>query len=241
MVTLDYMTELFGFFFDISGDYAHFRHIFTQSFFETLLAPPKTTISGMLSAALGYDNEKQIIELNEKVLIGVKILSLKGFAREIVNIKNLKGGSIQFTPVYRNLIVKPTYRIFVSSEDKELIIKIYEALNAPKHPLYLGISEALAVIEKISSIDSLRQSSSTIVDSIAPVIDEENLPLHKINKGEIVIPARRYHTIKSFKLTKKGRMPQEYIDLIMFYGGYLEFKKAPINAFEIQNDRVPLF
>ncbi|MEM2741290.1 MAG: CRISPR-associated protein Cas5, partial [Nitrososphaeria archaeon] len=195
------MSELYGFFFDISGDYAHFRHLFTQSFFETLLAPPKTTISGILAAALGYIDEKEIIDLNERILTGVRILNVKGFAQEIINIKNLKGKTVQFTPVYRNLIVKPTYRIYLGSNDRKLIISIQDALKSPKHTLYLGISEALATIEKISPIDIVRKDSVLIIDSVAPITDEENLPLHKVNKRDFIIPARRYHTVKSFKLS----------------------------------------
>ncbi|MEM3398021.1 MAG: CRISPR-associated protein Cas5 [Nitrososphaerota archaeon] len=234
------MNKIYGFFFDISGDYAHFRHIFTQSFFDTLLAPPKTTISGILAAALGYDDEIEVIDLNERVLVGVKIIKMSGFAQEIINIKNLKEKTIQFTPVYRNLIVKPIYRIYLGLEDKELIHMTREALKSPKHPLYLGISEALATIENISPIDSIKEDSTLTIESITPVIDEGNLPSHKVDKRNFIVPARRYHTVKSFKLTKRGRLPHEYIDLIMFYGGYLEFKK-PIDVFQIQDERVALF
>lgn len=234
------MTKLYGFSFDITGDYAHFRHLFTQSFFETLLAPPKTTVSGLLAAALGLNEEKEVIELNNNILTGVKILGMEGFAREIIIAWNLKGGSIQPTPIYRNLIVKPHYKIFVASEDKEFLETIRQSLFRPEHPLYLGISEALATIKEVSRIVSIQASLTNIVRTIGYVIDKEKIPVHKVNNSEIIIPAKRYHTVKSFKLTKKGRIPDEYIDLVMFYGGYLEYKK-PVQSYNINGEMVALF
>jgi CRISPR-associated Cas5-like protein len=237
MASNSILDELYGFSFDIFSDYAHFRHVFTQSFFETLLAPSKTVVTGILGAALGY-GEKEIIELNDELSVGVEVLKIKGFAREMTTAINLKFGIPERTPVLRNLIIGPRYRLYVACK-KVLLDKLHKAIHEPAYPLYLGISECLAEVDNITSPKKLRIIKETNFQCVAP----KNGKIYGYKliapKVRVVVP-RVFKTVHSYTHTPKGRMPSKWIELIMFYNCELEFKE-PIDAFEFAGKKVCFF
>ncbi|MGB9659705.1 MAG: type I-E CRISPR-associated protein Cas5/CasD [Nitrososphaerales archaeon] len=230
--------ELYGFSFDIFSDYAHFRHVFTQSFFETLLAPSKTVATGLLAATLGL-GEKEAIGLNDELSIGVEVLKIGGFASEITTALNLKSGSIERTPTLRNLLISPKYRLYVACKDKTLLDKLHKAVNEPAYPLYLGISECLAEVANISPPKKLRPVKETDFQCLVPSNGKEyNYKLTQ-PRLRVVLP-RVFKTVSSYIYTPKGRKPLNYIDLIMFYNCMLKFKE-PIKAFKFEGKNVCLF
>lgn len=227
-MTSDSLPEsLYIFYFDVTADLAHFRDIFTQSFFKTLLAPPRTTVLGMLGASLGY-NEADTINRLSSVYVGVNILSVNGYAKDIMMAINQKkadaGGR---TPVMRTLLVKPLYRIFIGSEDERFIEEIREGLLAPTYPLYLGISDCLAYIKDISKVSRVNAKNSNRFSCIVPYDGTPYSYYSKDNDKIIFIP-EIVKTVHSFDITKKGKKPRRYIDLLMFYNCEVELKKSII-------------
>jgi CRISPR-associated protein Cas5t len=213
-----------SFYFDIHAELAHFRDIFTQSFFKTLLAPPRTTIIGMLGAALGLD-ESDTISLSDKLLVGSKILHLKGYAKEITTAVNLKrdGGR---TPVMRNLVVEPHYRIFVGSQDKGLILRLHDAIRAPIFSLYLGISECLASLANTSEVTNATLVKAKLFKCTVPLSSNVEYNTKVEEKGKTIFLPERARTVHSFVLLPNGRMPASYVNLLMFYNCAVELSKS---------------
>jgi CRISPR-associated protein Cas5 subtype I-B len=209
--------------FAISGQFAHFRDIFTQAFFETLLGPPRPTILGMIGAALGM-SERDVVELGKRLLVGFRIVEIRGFANEITTALNLKSPPTR-TPVLRSILVEPSYEICIASDDVGLLSRILQSLREPIYPLYLGISDFLAQVTKVDDVvSSLTRRTSKVLECVAPVTGEDKhiVKLQEPLSG-FYVPPRKYHTVHSFKLTPKGRQPNSHIDLLMFFKCDIEF------------------
>jgi len=221
--------------FEISGQFAHFRDVFTQSFFATLPGPPRTTILGMIGAALGL-GEAETIELGKKLLIGLKIIDIKGFANEVTTALNLKPPAKEKdeestptswptrTPVLRSLIVEPRYEVCVASIDTDLLSRIAEGLRSPFYPIYLGISDFIACVTRVDDTKILTKASRKTIDCATPVTSKDK-PIERLHGSlaGLYVPPRKYHTIHSFRLTPKGREHDRYIDLLMFFRCSVQF------------------
>ncbi len=231
-MSLDYLPRaLYTFYFDIRADFAHFRDIFTHAFFRTYLAPPRTTILGIIGASMGL-NEEDTIKLSDSLYTGTKILSISGIAREIVNVENQKEIGLK-TPTMRTLIVNPIYRIYIGGEDKALIERIRDSLLKPVYPLYLGITEFLANIKDISEIYySEKDNNTKYLSCIIPVVKYTTKIL---DKTKFMLLPEINKTVYSFKYTHKGREPSKYIDLVMSYNCKLELNES-IPSYFIKDD-----
>ncbi|GIU72271.1 MAG: hypothetical protein KatS3mg003_1750 [Candidatus Nitrosocaldaceae archaeon] len=223
-------------YFDITSDFAHFRDMFTHSYFRTLLAPPRTTVLGIVGAAKGL-NEEDTIALSEKLYIGIKILSLSGIAKEIITAINQKKANLT-TPIMRSLIVKPVYRIFVGSKDKDIINDILCALENPTYPLYLGISDYIAEIKMISDIYSTNLNTSDTFTCVIPINDIRFTTY--IEEGKMVFMPELNNTTYSFKRSPKGRVPDKYVKLLMFYNCKVKLEQL-VNVYYIDNEPICLF
>ncbi len=230
-MSLDYLPKsLYTFYFDIRADFAHFRDIFTHAFFRTYLAPPRTTILGIIGASIGL-NEEDTIKLSDSLYAGTKILSINGIAREIVNVENQKEIGLK-TPTMRTLIVNPIYRIYIGGEDKGLIERIRDSLLKPVYPLYLGITECLANIKDISDIYYCKKCDTKCFSCIIPALKYTSKIL---DKTKFVLLPEINKTVYSFKYTPKGREPLKYIDLVMSYNCKLELSESIPSYFIIDD------
>lgn len=231
--------NLYILYFDITSELAHFRDPFTHSFFKTLLVPPRTTILGILGAAKGL-NEEETINLSRQLYTGVIIRSLDGTAKEIVTAKNLKEQNLT-TPVMRTLLVRPVYRIFVGSTYQEIIEDILNAIKQPRYPLYLGISDHLAHISNISGIYYSKCITSDTFKCIVPMYNRLYLYSTFIEQGKIAFMPELNRTVYSFKYTTKGRVPERYINLLMFYNCSVRLNDGSIYAYNINGESICLF
>lgn len=224
-------------YFDITSDFAHFRDMFTHSYFRTLLAPPRTTVLGIIGAAKGL-GEKDTILLSDKLYVGVKILSLNGIAKEIITAINQKESKLTTTPIMRSLIVKPVYRIFVGSNNKDIINDILYAIQNPTYPLYLGISDCIAEIKTVSEMHDVNLDTCDLFKCIIPINDIGFTTY--IEEGKITFMPELNKTVYSFKYSSKGRIPDKYVKLLMFYNCKVKLE-SPVNAYYIDGEYICLF
>jgi CRISPR-associated protein Cas5h len=153
-------SRLYGFIADAEMPYfACFRKPTSTSLVLTYPVPPFTTIIGMVANALGYSRPnyfegiaklQEVLWLNLRPLTPVqrpsrelaKILKLVGEARE-----QRKPTSFPSSPMYKYFLVRPTFRLFVASEDNDTVMEIVEALRHPNRPLYFGQSDDMVTVE----------------------------------------------------------------------------------------------
>lgn len=223
---------MYGFKFEVEGDFAHFRDPSTQQILETFIGPPKSAVIGLIGAALGIPRG-DTKELYQKLKIGIIASRIEGWRKETVNIHNLKSSgkgngfsekykfkylnNNKVAPTLRKSIVNPRYDIGLFSEDKEFLNKVRDYLKKPIYPLYLGISEYLAWIPYISDTTKCeKKKAETNEEKIFQCFTpkpNEYIPYSK--EGFSIKPEVYKVPSKTYKEGKKRKT--EFIDLLMQY------------------------
>lgn len=153
------IAKLHGFIADAEVPYfACFRKVAATSVILTYPVPPFTTIIGMIANAIGV-SRPQYLEgirwLQSALWLNLRPLApLQRPTRELAKILKLVGEererrrptSFPSSPMHKYFLPKPSYRIFVASEDKEFIGEVVNSLRQPKRPLYLGQSDDMVIV-----------------------------------------------------------------------------------------------
>ncbi|HEC56530.1 MAG TPA: type I-B CRISPR-associated protein Cas5 [Candidatus Syntrophoarchaeum butanivorans] len=141
--------------FDVWGDYAHFRKIYTTSSPLSYSFPPRTTIAGLIGAIAGIDKEEYLgYFTKDRANIACRILSPIKKVRIGENLINTKDG--YFIPVRKTghqprtqvrfeFIKDPKYRIYFSHSDEKLYEKVKNHLKNHQsvYTPSLGLSELI--------------------------------------------------------------------------------------------------
>jgi CRISPR-associated protein Cas5h len=158
--------------FDLWGDYAHFRSIYSTSSPLTYSFSPKPSIIGILSAILGFDKRDYLNKFyNDKFWIALQIINPIKKIRITENFYDVKkwdpnkrvevilGNSKEIkkdiplvhTQIRLEMLKDPKYRIFFKHGDLKLMDKLKSLLenHAPEYTVTLGLSENLANFEYI--------------------------------------------------------------------------------------------
>lgn len=236
--------------FDIWSSYAYFRKGYTATSTLTYPFPSRTTISGLISAILGFEkNSYSDIFNEENSKISLRILNpIKKF-RLNLNYINTKEGFIlsdiksagKRTQIQAEFLKDVKYRIYLSLEDQKIMEDLLELLYNHKsiYTPYLGISECLAnfqmigddfiPIEEAKINVSVSEGGGIFIDSVVPQ-----------NNKIIIEPKKKYGVIKSPQFMNQDRIVTSYIE------HYYEENGKPIKIdsseyFKIGDDNVLFF
>ncbi len=192
--------SLKGLTFEIEGVYfVCFRKPTSTSTILTYPVPPFTTIRGFLANALGWNQDSYYRELRGDsrnllydLRIGIEVVSYGEPNAELAKILKLiprvSGYQRSFpsSPMHREFLVKPHYRIYISGPDS-MIEEIASALNSPQRPLYLGQSDDMIDYTQPSMV-KVEETKGTELDSIAegvhPDCDVLRLPRRFVPEGD---------------------------------------------------------
>lgn len=141
--------------------FACFRPPKTTSLIITYPIPPFTTLIGMLANAKGVhwcDYEHFSKEAEDKLLMNIRPLRVDKSQRELAKLLKLKeeeekgGGRITAfpsSPMYRYFLVRPSYLLYLASEERDYLTDLLSALRNPFRPLYLGQSDDMVVVDVV--------------------------------------------------------------------------------------------
>ncbi len=161
--------------FDLTGYMAHFRTFYTNSSSVSYGFPPRTVVIGIIAAILGRERDDYYELLSpESCQVAVSVINPVRKFLQTVNYVRTKRGTPPKGDDFDNFknalraylerkintyqvgieFVVPLkgelrYRIYFTSEDKELYDKLKRYLEEGKthYPVYLGLTELLADIE----------------------------------------------------------------------------------------------
>lgn len=170
------MPAMEGLVFDLVVPYfACFRKPTSTSVLATYQLPPFTTIRGLLACALGWGRWPDVSNktggrgrtggqpawmdfLQQELYLNIASLCqagnrpsrelaryLKLLARE-GRVEGRKLGSFPSSPIYKYFVVRPEYRIYVAGSDPQLLASIWQALNDPARPPYIGQSDDMVLV-----------------------------------------------------------------------------------------------
>lgn len=190
------------FFFSIKGiaTTASFRVPETHTFHQTLPLPPKTTIIGMIGAALGLnlENAHKHVDQN-KILVSV-YGKHKGIMKDLWNYRKLTGKEKSYTHediknrrhysiLIREYLCYNDFLVYFASEKLEPVEELRDAIFSPVYPLTAGSSDDLLKVCKISEIstvnaEKINQFEYTILPgdvskSYKPDVDFNVIPITK--------------------------------------------------------------
>lgn len=134
-----------------------------HTYHKTLIFPPKTTVCGMIGAAMGYSPQ----EVNEKILpqlkVAILIEAIAGEVKDLWKIKKVtnysKGDekmedcvvidnkSFYGAVLLRELLYQPQYTIYLTSENMELLKEVFVSLQNPQWALSLGREDELVKLQ----------------------------------------------------------------------------------------------
>lgn len=115
--------------------------------------PPKTTLCGLLGAAIGYD-EDRVSRLLIDTTVGVVENEREGIAKDLWRITKLKPGlSAETAVLIKEYFVHPRYIVYFAHKDKDDLEKWKNSFESPHYPLTLGSSDDLCIVKDPELID----------------------------------------------------------------------------------------
>jgi len=203
--------------FDIQGPVAHFRKFYTNSSSLSYAFPPRTTITGLIAGILGRQKDSYYDEFGSercKVAISVRTSSRK--IMQTVNYVRTKAlGELNLSAGHTQIpleIVLPSqnfqklrYRVYFYHHGKTLL-ELEEVLELGKfvYPPYLGLSEFIAEVKFIDSIEE--NQISRFSNPVTPVEIVTAVNVEQISKGGLIFEPGSGKTLQYMK----ERMPLEF-------------------------------
>lgn len=167
--------------FDLWGDYAHFKKHYTTTSPLSFPFPPRTTISGIISAIIGLDKEEYLAYFNrDSAWISLKLLAPIKKIRLGQNLIDTKKGFSkikQRTQIRIEYIKDPQYRIYFYHSDQENIyrpLKEHLKKHQSVYTVSLGLSELLANFNLVGEYSLHKTSPSNLIE-IDSIVPSENI------------------------------------------------------------------
>lgn len=151
--------------FDIAGKFAHFRKYYTNSSSLTYSIPPRTTISGIIAAVMGYERDSYYETFNsENAFIAVKKLSTNKKLIQTVNYMLAKTSSDIINPKKHTQIPyeiitddqKVRFRIYFYHKDENIMKQLEKRLIEKKYYYspYLGAASFNCSLEYVDYVEA---------------------------------------------------------------------------------------
>lgn len=152
--------------FKIKGLLNSFRVPFFRTYHKTFLAPPKTTVIGMLcNISLKPQKEFYDILNSDAILVSVIIDTIEGRTKDLWSYKTLQKGNMGKSVIRRDKLYIPSYTIYLKITDETLFEEILNSLRHPKNTPSLGLDDELAHIYDAQEIE-LDNNSTSRIDSV---------------------------------------------------------------------------
>ena len=200
--------------FEIEGFLNSFRVPFFKTYHKSFLAPPKTTIIGLL-CNISLKSQKEFFEILDKELINVSVIinEIEGRAKDLWSYKTLDKKNRGKSVIRRDKLYIPQYILYLQISDDYLYNEVLSSLKTPKNISSLGLDDELVVIKNISEIELIPNMTNRI-DS---VFLDKNLPPYKAFVEDITkaieLPVSNLTPIKFIAFDKKGqRISKEVIE-----------------------------
>lgn len=143
----------------------------------TYPAPPPTTLYGLVANALGMAQDDY--SLASKLHFGVRILKDSEVIESYTHWQKWNPSkSSMYSLVMKQKIIQPAFRMYLASDDDELLQQIEQALKDPARLLYLGESDDLVEINSVQHQTVHLTQSTRLHSSIPFHILEENEPVN---------------------------------------------------------------
>jgi CRISPR-associated protein Cas5 subtype I-B len=194
--------------FEIEGVLNSFRVPFFKNYHKSFLAPPKTTIIGML-CNISLKSQKEFYEIlnNDLIEVSVVIEEIKGKAKDLWSYKIFEKKNRGKSIVRRDKLFIPKYSIYLKIADEKLFDEIFENLKSPKNIPSLGLDDEIVIIKNIEVIE-LVENDSKRVDSVFLNDTKEYKVFIKDTSKAVELPTSYLTPIKFEAFKNNKRVPK---------------------------------
>jgi len=192
--------------FGVEGLMNSFRIPFFRTYHKSFLAPPKTTVIGML-CNISLKSQKEFFEIleSERIEISVVINSIEGRGKDLWSYKTIDKKNRGKSVIRRDKLFIPNYTIYLKIEDNSLYQEILESLKNPKNIPSLGLDDELITISSdVEEIDLIDNDSNRI-DSLFLDKGIEYKAFVKERSGAIELPMSNVTATKFKGFDKKEK------------------------------------
>lgn len=224
---------------NLSGIYSFFRVPYNSLLMDTYFFPPKTTAIGMLGAAVGWE-EEEFLENIEKLQYGLIIEKAGEKISETAVI--YKNERAPVYPMIKNMIYKPQYKVFFTSTDDKVIKTAYDCLSNPKYVISMGDSENLLYPKFPKFVEIFDNVTNISVDKLACLL-QSNIYKEYVKgfsmRDKCIISPQEVKIPVNFEGDGKNR--RSILENVYFYSGIELNLKKPLMVSEFGDDRIYLF
>jgi len=196
--------------FGVEGLINSFRIPFFRTYHKSFLAPPKTTVIGML-CNISLKSQKKFFEILEQDMIKLSVVinTIEGRGKDLWSYKTIDKKNRGKSVIRRDKLFIPKYTIYLKIEDNSLYQEILESLKKPKNIPSLGLDDELITINDVEEIDLIDNDSNRI-DSIFLDKGITYKAFAKEVNSTIELPMTNITTTKFIGFDKKERrIPRE--------------------------------
>jgi len=220
--------------FGIEGLKNSFRVPFFRTYHKTFLAPPKTTIIGML-CNISLKKEKEFFEIlnDDKVQISVVIETIEGRGKDLWSYKILEKKNRGKSVIRRDFLFMASYTVYLKIEDISLYNQFLNSLKYPKNIPALGLDDELIVLKDIKEVE-LREKNVRINSIFLDKNYKYRTFIKDISK-RVEMPSLNSYPTKFEAYKKEKRVPKEIIEeqlQVEFFNCEVEFESKVQTFFD---------
>ncbi len=215
--------------FRVEGLINSFRIPFFRTYHKSFLAPPKTTVIGML-CNISLKSQKEFFEILESDTIEVSVVinHIEGRGKDLWSYKTIDKKNRGKSVIRRDKLFIPNYTIYLKIDDKSLYQEILDALKKPLNTPSLGLDDELITIRDVKEVD-LTDNKSNRIDSLFLDKGIEYKAFVKEISQAIELPMSNVTATKFLAFDKKGkRISREITEefrQVEFINCEIEFKE----------------
>jgi len=194
--------------FETEGVLNSFRIPFFKNYHKSFLAPPKTTVIGML-CNISLKPQKEFYEIlnNDLIKVSVVIEDIKGKAKDLWSYKIFEKKNRGKSIVRRDKLFIPKYSIYLKIPDDTLHNEIFQNLKSPKNIPSLGLDDEIVMIKNVEKVE-LVENDTKRVDSVFLNDTLEYKVYIKDTSKFVELPTSYLTSVKFEAFKSKKRVPK---------------------------------
>jgi len=191
--------------FRVKGLINSFRVPFFRTYHKSFLAPPKTTVIGML-CNISLKSQREFFEILEedKIELSVVIDKIEGRGKDLWSYKTLDKKNRGKSVVRRDKLFIPNYTIYLKIEDQSLYQEILTNLKEPKNIPSLGLDDELVTIYDVKELSIMINNSEKINSVFLDKFIEYKVFVKDFNQS-MELPILQITATKFLAFDKKGK------------------------------------
>jgi CRISPR-associated protein Cas5t len=191
--------------FEVEGLLNSFRIPFFRTYHKTFLAPPKTTVIGLL-CNISLKSQREFFEILNQELIDVSVVidEIVGKTKDLWSYKTLEKKNMGKSVIRRDKLFLSKYTIYLNIKEEKLFDEIFEALKNPKNTPALGLDDELICIKNVIVLDNLLCNPTKTVNSVFLNKSFQYKALIKNKNLSLELPTPNLTPIKFNAFDKKG-------------------------------------